>query len=287
MPQPNLITPSQLARLIGTPDCPVLIDVRLPEDLAADPRLIPGSRPIPHGEFLPPSDAPRARGLPFPDPAGLLPLLAARPAPRAVVICARGRKLSEGVAALLRGQGIAAEVLEGGSTAWAQAGLPMVPLSALPTGNLWVTRHRPKIDRIACPWLIRRFIDPTARFLFVAPSEVLAVAERFSATPFDIEGTFWSHRGDRCTFDTMLLEWGLQTEALDRLALVVRAADTDRHDLAPQAAGLLAMSVGLSRLYRDDHEQLNAGLPLYDALYRWARDGHDETHDWPAAGAAK
>ena len=262
MPQPNQITPSQLMRLIGLPDQPAVLDVRLPEDLASDPRLIPGSRVLPHDRC-------------DPAPANLLDQ-------RVVVICAKGRKLSEGVAALLRLQGIAAEVLEGGSVAWAVAGLPMVPLAALPATNLWVTRHRPKIDRIACPWLIRRFVDPGARFLFVSPAEVPAVAERFGATPFDIEGAHFSHRGDTCTFDTLLAEFGLQTEALHRLALVVRAADTDRHDLSPQAAGLLAISVGLSRQYRDDLQQLDAGLALYDALYRWARDGQDEGHDWPA-----
>ena len=161
----------------------------------------------------------------------------------------------------------------------------LIPLAALPAPSLWVTRHRPKIDRIACPWLIRRFIDPAAQFLFVTPSDVLAVAEKFSATPFDVEAVFWSHRGDHCTFDTMISEFGLGTDALHRLALVVRAADTDRHDLAPQAAGLLALSVGLSRQYRDDLEQLDAGMALYDALYRWARDGFDEGHDWPAVKA--
>lgn len=262
MPQPNQITQTQLMRLLGTPDCPALIDVRLPEDLARGPRLIPSSFTLPH-DACDPAPA-RLQGK------------------RVVVICAKGRKLSEGVAALLRDQAIPAEVLEGGSVAWAEAGLPMIPQVQLPSGNLWVTRHRPKIDRIACPWLIRRFVDPTARFLFVAPAEVPAVAERFDATPFDIDGRYWSHRGPNCTFDTMLTEWGLQTEALDRLALVVRAADTDRHDLSPQAAGLLAISVGLSRQYRDDLEQLAMGLNLYDALYRWARDGHDEGHDWPS-----
>jgi hypothetical protein len=155
-------------------------------------------------------------------------------------------------------------------------------VASLAASNLWVTRHRPKIDRIACPWLIRRFVDPSARFLFVAPAEVAEVALRFNATPFDIEGCAFSHRGALCSFDTMLDIFGLHTEALDRLALVVRAADTDRHDLSPQAAGLLAISVGLSRQYRDDLEQLEAGMALYDALYRWARDGHDEGHDWPA-----
>ena len=262
MPQPNEIAPSQLARLIGTPECPVLIDVRLAEDLAGDPRFIPGSTHRPHDQF-------------DPAPANLS-------GHRVVVTCAKGRKLSQGVAALLRAQAIAAESLEGGTEAWAAAGLPMLPVAALPARNLWVTRHRPKIDRIACPWLIRRFVDRDARFLFVAPAEVTEVAARFNATPFDIEGVPWSHEDERCTFDTMLQRWGLETEALTRLALVVRAADTDRHDLAPQAAGLLAISVGLSRQYRDDLEQLEAGMMLYDALYRWARDGHDEGHDWPA-----
>jgi hypothetical protein len=204
------------------------------------------------------------------------------PPGQAIVVCTKGRKLSEGAAAVLRTMGWQAEVLEGGTLAWEAAGLPMLPRAALPATNLWVTRHRPKIDRIACPWAIRRFIDPTAHFLFVAPAEVEAVAERFDATPFDIEGVTLSHRGDRCSFDALLDDFGLHCEALDRLALVVRAADTDRHDLAPQAAGLLALSVGLSRMFRDDLQQLAAGMALYDALYRWARDGHDEGHDWPA-----
>lgn len=170
--------------------------------------------------------------------------------------------------------------------AWAEAALPMIPLAAYPKTNLWVTRHRPKIDRIACPWLIRRFIDPSARFLFVSPTEVQSVADRFNATPFDIEDCFHSHRGDTWTFDTLIAEFSLHTDPLQRLAEVVRAADTDRHDLSPQAAGLLAISVGLSRQYRDDLEQLAVGMTLYDALYRWARDGHDEGHDWPAGRSA-
>ena len=263
MPGPNQITPAQLARLIGTPDCPTLIDVRIPEDVAESPHLIPGSRLYGHNA---------------------LPQLP--PGTRAVVICKRGRKLSEGAAALLRTKGVAAEVLEGGTLAWAEAGLPVLPLHLTPQTDLWVTRHRPKVDRIACPWLIRRFINPDARFLFVAPADVSDVAMNFAATPFDIEGVFWSHRGDTCTFDTLIAEFGLSTPALDRLAVVVRAADTDRHDLAPQAAGLLALSVGLSRMYRDDLAQLEAGLALYDALYLWARDGFTEGHDWPAGRGA-
>jgi rhodanese-related sulfurtransferase len=257
MPGHNLISPAQLARLLGTPDAPVVIDVRPAPEVTA---VIPAARRAPFDSFDPAAHAGRS----------------------AVVCCTRGKKLSEGAAALLRAHGTQAEVLDGGIAAWQAAELPLIPVAALPAGHLWVTRHRPKIDRIACPWLIRRFVDPAARFLFVAPSEVAAVAQHFSAIPFDIEGVPWSHRGDRCTFDTMVQEWNLSTPALDRLAAVVRAADTDRHDLAPQAAGLLAVSVGLSRLYRDDLEQLEAGMGVYDALYRWARDGFEEGHDWPA-----
>jgi hypothetical protein len=119
----------------------------------------------------------------------------------------------------------------------------------------------------------------------VAPSEVPAVAERFGATPFDIEGVFWSHRGPLCTFDVMTEEFGLRSEALGRLALIVRGADTAALDLAPEAAGLLAASLGLSRMFRDDLAQLDAAMPLYDALFRWARDATAETHNWPTPGA--
>ena len=270
MPLFNEIDCAQLMRLIGTPDAPVLIDLRIPADLAADAVLIPTATCMPHSDIRAAAAGLRDR--------------------RVVLICHRGRKISHGAAAQLRLDGVRAEVLTGGMVAWREAGLPVVPVAAIPAriegSTLWVTRHRPKIDRIACPWLIRRFIDPQARFLFVPPADVPTVAEVFGATPFDIEGVFWSHRGTGCTFDTMLAEFGLQTGALARLALVVRGADTDAHDLAPQAAGLLAMSVGLSRLYRDDIEQLAAAMPLYDALYRWARDGFDEGHDWPAAKPA-
>lgn len=263
----NEITPAQLLRLIGTPECPALVDVCIDDDFAADPYLIPGA--FRHD---------------FRDLPGLVARLNGR---ACVVACQKGRKLSQGVAAWLRGEGIAAQVLEGGMMAWRKGdAMPAVPAAALPDpvngATLWVTRHRPKIDRIACPWLIRRFVDPAARFLFVAPSEVADVADRFGATPFDVEGVFFSHRGELCSFDTMVHEFGLETPALLALARVVRAADTNRHDLAPEAAGLLALSVGLSRQYRDDLAQLDAGMALYDAFYRWARDGQDETHDWPA-----
>ena len=267
MSSPTEITVPQLSRLIGMPNAPVLIDVCIDEDFHDDPRLIPTA--IRH---------------PFRDIASLAPKLEGE---RVVVICQKGKKLSQGAAAILRTHGIAAENLEGGHFAWRDAGLPLVPVEKIPPRNgdkktVWVTRHRPKIDRIACPWLIRRFVDPLAQFLFVAPAEVMDVAEKFNATPFDVEDVFWSHRGDRCSFDIMIEEFALQTEPLERLAAIVRGADTNRHDLAPEAAGLLAASLGLSRMYRDDLAQLEAGMLLYDAFYRWARDATDEGHDWPS-----
>ena len=264
----NNISALKLQRLVGTPNCPAIIDVRPDEDFEADRRLIPGSLRKEHQE-----------------PWRWAEDLAGQPA---VVVCEKGLKLSQGVAAWLRQEGFAAECLEGGYRAWAEAGLPIVPAEKIPSPDargrtVWVTRERPKIDRIACPWLIRRFVDPRAAFLFVAPSEVMAVAERFRATPFDVEGVFWSHRGDLCSFDMMVEEFGLSTEPLIRLARIVRGADTARPDLAPEAAGLLAASLGLSRMYSDDLKQLEAGMMLYDAFYRWSRDATEETHNWPSA----
>lgn len=260
------ISTEKLSRLIGTPSAPVLIDVRIDEHFDADPRLIPGAIRRSHRDVQ--------------DWAGALS------GQSVVVICQKGEKLAEGTAAWLRNGNIAAEILEGGHVAWKQAELPTIPVDKIPKRDgrgrtVWVTRERPKIDRIACPWLIRRFVDPAAVFLYVASAEVVAVAERFNATPFDIENVFWSHRGELCTFDVMVKEFGLATPALERLATMVRAADTARLDLSPEAPGLLAASLGLSRMFDDDLEQLSAGLLLYDAFYRWCRDATKETHNWP------
>ncbi|MEH6630894.1 MAG: sulfurtransferase/chromate resistance protein [Halopseudomonas aestusnigri] len=268
MPSPTEITVSQLTRLIGTPECPIIIDLRIDEDFAEDPRLIPQS--FRHS---------------FRDIMSLVPKIGTT---RVVVSCHKGKKISQGVVAILRDHGVQVESLEGGFNGWRDGGGPLMSLTNLPERNtegrtVWVTRQRPKIDRLACPWFIRRFIDRNSQILFVAPSEVLDVADKFGATAFDIEDVFWSHRDDRCTFDTMVEEFGLETEALKRLATIVRGADTNRHDLAPESAGLLAASLGLSRMYRDDLAQLEAGMTLYDAFYRWARDATKEGHDWPAA----
>jgi rhodanese-related sulfurtransferase len=274
MPAPDAITCDKLAKLIGTPRCPTLLDVRTEEARAADARLVPGARVIGEEEVAPEALGGLARSLSGP----------------VVVICAEGHRRSQGTAAWLRSAGVSAEYLEGGHAAWTAARLPLVDPGRITVRDregrsVWVTRSRPKIDRIACPWLIRRFVDPRAVFLYVAPAEVPGVAELFGARPFDIEDVFWSHRGGLCTFDTMLAEFGLSTPALDRLAAIVRGADTARTDLAPEAAGLLAASLGLSRMFADDLEQLEAGMSLYDAFYRWARDATDETHNWPAKPA--
>lgn len=264
------ISAAQLSRLIGLPDAPVIVDVRIPDDVALDPRILPSADQRSHKAVA--------------DWAG------AYAGQRVVVVCQRGRKLSEGVAAWLRHEGAAAENLEGGYEAWRDAGGLLVATARLPPRDaagrtLWVTRTRPKIDRMACPWLIRRFVDPKAVFLFVSSAEVADVADRFGATPFDIDGVFWSHRGERCTFDVMIEEFGLASPALDRLATIVRAADTASLDLVPQAAGFLAASLGLSRMFRDDLAQLDAGMLLYDAFYRWCRDASEETHNWPSGPA--
>jgi rhodanese-related sulfurtransferase len=270
MSAPNVISPERLMKLVGTPSAPIIIDVRTPEDFDADPRLIPSAICRSHGDVA--AWAPHFEG-------------------KAVVaVCHHGAKLSHGAAAWLRHCGAGAQSLEDGFEGWKSVDLPLIPVAKIPPRDdqgrtLWVTRARPKIDRIACPWLIRRFVDPSAIFLFVAPSEVVGVAIRFSATPFDIENTFWSHRGDACTFDTMIEEWGLATPPLRQLATIIRAADTARPDLAPEAAGLLAAALGLSRMYNDDLAQLDAAMVLYDAFYRWCRDATDETHNWPTSKA--
>jgi rhodanese-related sulfurtransferase len=267
MPATTLITTQQFSRLIGLPNCPAVVDVRIDDDYRGDPRLIPGSLCRDFRTVA--SWAPDYRG------------------EAVIVVCQLGQKLSEGTAAWLRHEGIDAQSLEGGFEARKKAGEPLVRTDKLPRRDdkgrtVWVTRSRPKVDRIACPWLIRRFVDPNAIFLFVAPSEVMAVAERFNATPFDIDGIFWSHRGDNCTFDTMIEEFGLKTDPLLQLAKIVRGADTARPDLTPQSAGLLAASLGYSRMYRDDLAQLKAAMGFYDAIYRWCRDATGETHDWPS-----
>jgi rhodanese-related sulfurtransferase len=255
------ISPDNLAGLIGAPNGPALFDVRADEEYSTDPRFVPGAVRRDYASVGQWAGAFNRRSV--------------------VVIGQRDAGIGQGVAAWLRHAGVDAVILEGGHEAWATTDLPPIPEAKLPSRDslgrtVWVTRTRPKVDRIACPWLIRRFVDPNAVFLYVAASEVLAVAERFNAAPFDVDGAHWGHRGDHCSFDALIEELGLETKALQRLALIVRGADTGRPDLVPEAAGLLAASLGLSRLYSDDLQQLEAGVTLYDAFYHWCRAVIDE-----------
>ncbi len=266
---PESLACMELWAALGHARSPRLIDLRIEEDFQDDPRLLPGALRL--------------------DWQSVDQWAGRWSGQRLVVYCQAGLKLSQGAAAQLRNHGVAARILTGGFRAWRDASLPLVPADALPPRDRqgrtrWVTRARPKIDRVACPWLIRRFVDPDAQFLYVGADQVQAVAERFAATAFDIPDTRWSHVGEACSFDAMLRGFGLETPALNRLALVVRGADTGRPDLAPQAAGLLAVCLGLSHLHASDLDQLEAAMPIYDAFFRWARDAAEESHDWVGSG---
>jgi rhodanese-related sulfurtransferase len=196
-----------------------------------------------------------------------------------VVYCVHGHEVSQGAARALGAQGIAAAFLEGGIEAWKRDGQPT---AAKPVGasTRWVTRERPKIDRIACPWLVRRFVDPDAEFFYVPSGEVLRTAGERCAMPYDVPDVEFSHEGEQCSFDAFLRIFNLKDPALQELAVIVRGADTGRPELAPQSAGLLAISLGLSRGFADDHEMLKYGMVIYDALYRWCKEGKSEAHTW-------
>jgi rhodanese-related sulfurtransferase len=252
----NEITPAALWRRIETAQAPLILDVRVAADVDDDPNFLP-----------------LAVHAPFDDFQALLRVT--DEAEEVVVYCQKGLKISMGVAARLRAQGRKAVVLTGGHFGWRDAGLPLLA-SAEPT--IWVTRHRPKIDRMACHWLIRRFVDARAQFLFLAPSQVLNVADRFGATAFDIDGAPFAHHDDRCTFDALLTHFALETPALTQHATIIRAADLGALDAVPEARGLLAMSLGLSRIHRNDNQQCEAAMSMYDALFRWVLDAQNETH---------
>jgi rhodanese-related sulfurtransferase len=262
----SAITISELAKLAGTARAPLLIDVRREQGFKTANNMIAGAiRRSPdnieqwHGDLS-------ERG-------------------HVVVYCAHGQEVSQGIALALGNKGIAASFLSGGMAAWAEQKLPARrKRDGEEQGpSKWVTRERPKIDRIACPWLIRRFIDPAASIIYVPADRVLAVAAETGATPYDVAGVEFTHEGDRCSFDTFLRIYGINDPALEHLAVIVRGADTSRHDLTPQCGGLFAISLGLSANFADDHEMLDHGMVMYDALYTWCRSLQAETHNWPAA----
>lgn len=266
---PRKITPDELNRLIGTDRQPHIVDVRRTPAFEASGKRVAGAVWRDHmatDKWLPQFEDGR--------------MLA--------VYCAHGHNVSELAAARLGADGADVRVLDGGFDAFEAAGGIAVANRApafnagLGQPSVWVTRERPKIDRIACPWLIRRFIDPYAVFHFVAAEWVRDVASELDAIPFDVDGVHYSHRGEECSFDTLIAEFQIVDPALLHLARIVRGADTARLEFEPQAAGLLAISLGLSATEEDDNRQLEKGMIVYDALYGWSRYATDERHNWPA-----
>jgi hypothetical protein len=185
-----------------------------------------------------------------------------------------GHEVSQNAAKALGGR-----FLEGGIEHWRAEGGDLQP-KAKGASTRWVTRERPKIDRIACPWLVKRFIDPGAEFLYVPTKEVLQAAKEREAEPYDIPDVEFSHVGELCSFDAFIARYRLQDPALAELATIVRGADTGRPELAPQSPGLLAISLGLSLNFADDHAMLEHGMTVYDALYSWCKRGKEEKHTW-------
>jgi hypothetical protein len=271
-PQPSSSSAASLSRLVGTTDAPLFVDVRKTEDFTASDYFIPGAIRWDYNAGAP--EPPEVRD-----------------AGNAVAYCVKGLHVGISGAEKLRTLNRTATFLEGGLRQWMETDAPRVkkrPDLGV-TGesvSRWVTRGRPKIDRIACPWLVHRFIDPRAEFFYVPTSEVFAFAKSNNAVAYDIPGAPIEHAGPLCSFDNFLRAFELTSPALERMASIVRGADTDALRLAPQSAGLLAISLGFSKNIADDHAMLEAMMPVYDALYRWAldaADGADEKHNWKPA----
>ena len=257
------ITPAALQQALRSSNPPLVVDVRKKPAFLAAPDMI--------------------RGALRRDPTETADWARTLPASSAVLVyCVHGHEVSQNTAKSLRQNGIQASFLEGGIEGWRAAG---GELQSKPQGapTRWVTRERPKVDRIACPWLIRRFIDAQAEFLYVPAAEVLRAAQAQAAIPYDVPDVEFSHVGGRCSFDAFVYRYRLRDPALEELALIVRGADTNRPDLAPQSAGLVSLSLGLSSLFADDHEMLAHGMTMYDALYAWCASEKNEVHTWNPA----
>jgi rhodanese-related sulfurtransferase len=259
------ISSDSLYAQLGLPQAPTIVDARRADDYAAQPRLLPGAR----------------RG----DPDKLAQWSAAIPRARPVVVyCVHGHRVSQSAAQALAALGFETSYLDGGIGGWIEGGHATVKARAelgVPGASRWMTRERPKIDRLACPWLVRRFIDPDALFFYAPAHRVRTEAESLGALPYDIADVTFSHRGPRCSFDAFLDEFDLRDPVLDQMADIVRAADTGVPEQSPQAHGLLAISLGLSANIADDISLLEQAMPVYDALYAWCKTARDETHSWP------
>jgi rhodanese-related sulfurtransferase len=263
----SFISIAQLFKTLGSAAAPLLLDVRAQPPFQADSRMLASAT--------------------WRDPATVTDWRKYLPVHRDIVVhCVRGHEISKNTCSALREIGLRAYSLEGGAEAWKSAGLPTIEKHAelrIPAGvnapTKWVTRERPKIDRIACPWLIRRFIDPTAEFIYVPGKDVLSVAESQNAIAYDVPNVQFTHRGDMCSFDALMADFKLNDPVLADLAVIVRGADTGKPDLTPQSAGLLAISLGLSELYRNDHDMLAHGMVTYDALYAWLKSARAEIHN--------
>ena len=255
------ILAAELKRQIGGTQAPIVIDVRRQPAFLAARDMIGGALRR--------------------DPEHVSAWAKSLPAASSVVVyCVHGHEVSQNAAAALASAGIRASFLEGGlEEGWKAVEGPLDRKPA-ESSTRWVTRERPKIDRIACPWLISRFVDPEAQFLYVPSKEVLQAAKDNDAVPYDVADVHFTHDGELCSFDAFLKHYRLNDPALDQLATIVRGADTARLDLAPQAPGLAAISLGLSRNFADDHEMLGHGMVMYDALYTWCREGKQEAHTW-------
>jgi len=258
---PGATTYAQLEAELNSRNAPLLVDVRR------------------KSVYLQAAD--RARCALRWDPEAIADWAPALPAHASLVVyCVHGGDVSRAVASELCRRGFSARYLEGGlERGWKAAG---GSLEAKPSGasSRWITRERPKVDRIACPWFVRRFLDPDAEFAFVPADRVMPSAAATGAVPFDVPEVELTHVGDRCSFDAFLAQYRIQDPALHRLARVVRGADTDALHLAPEAAGLLAVSMGLSATIDDDHEMLEIGMRVYDALLAWCRQEVPEAHTW-------
>lgn len=255
------ITPLELTQRLAEFPPPTVVDVRRTEAFERDRNVIPGAL----------KRAPEAVADWFAEVDPWRPV---------VVYCVKGHEVGSDAAAALRQRGLDARHLAGGLETWRASGGRVLPF-AEPTR--WVTRARPKIDRIACPWLVRRFVDPAAEFFYVPAKEVRGFAAIHGATPFDVPDVPYGHSEDRCSFDAFIRIHGIADEGLDVLASIVRGADTGDLALAQQSAGLLATSHGLSALFADDHAMLRAGMMMYDALYLWCRAQAKSRHVKAAA----